>query len=156
MTTPTSDRGRVLIVAADPKVLDLLMELLGTEGYEVAAAPNGEQAFDVAVSCEPDVVISDVVMPIVDGLELCRRLKTDQRTSNTPILLISGVQTSPEDSIRGLYAGADDYLGIPFRNEELMVKVARLTERHRVEKHYRQIVEQAVDIIYTRDMDGYI
>ncbi len=56
----------------------------------------------------------------------------------------------------GLYAGADDYLSLPFRNEELMVKVARLAERHRIEKHYREIVEQAADIIYTRDMNGYI
>ncbi len=60
----------------------------------------------------------------------------------------------PEDSIEGLTAGADDYLDIPFRNEELLVKVARLAERRRVEKHYREIVEQAADIIYTRDMDG--
>jgi PAS domain S-box-containing protein len=156
MTTPTSDRGRILIVDDDSKVLDLLMELLGTEGYEIATATNGAEAFDSAVSFEPDIVISDVVMPIVDGLELCRRLKKDQRTSNVPVLLISGVQTSSDDSMRGLYAGADDYLNLPFRNEELMVKVARLAERHRVEKHYRQLVEQAVDIIYTRDMEGYI
>jgi PAS domain S-box-containing protein len=156
MTTPTSDRGRILIVNDDRKVLELLMELLETEGYEVAAAANGAEAFDLALSFEPDTVISDVVMPVVDGLELCRRLKNDQRTSNTPILLVSGARTSPDDSMRGLYAGADDYLSLPFRNEELMVKVARLAERHRVEKHYRQLVEQAVDIIYTRDMEGYI
>jgi PAS domain-containing protein len=58
--------------------------------------------------------------------------------------------------LEGLTAGADDYLNVPFRNEELLVKVARLAERHRVEKHYRRIVEDAADIIYTRDMDGYI
>jgi PAS domain S-box-containing protein len=61
-----------------------------------------------------------------------------------------------EDSLLGLTAGADDYLQVPFRNEELLVKVARLAERRRVEKHYREIVEDAADIIYTRDMDGYI
>jgi PAS domain S-box-containing protein len=58
--------------------------------------------------------------------------------------------------MEGLYAGADDYLNLPFRNEELLVKVARLVERHRIERHYREIVEQAADIIYTRDIDGYI
>ncbi len=57
---------------------------------------------------------------------------------------------------KDLNAGADDYLDVPFRNEELLVKVARLAERRRVEKHYREIVEDAADIIYTRDMDGYI
>src|SRR5262249_5787960 len=58
--------------------------------------------------------------------------------------------------LEGFAAGADDYLEVPFRHEELLVKVARLTERHRVERRYREIVEQAADIIYTRDMDGCI
>ena len=69
-------------------------------------------------------------------------------------MLISGLRNALEDTIEGLTAGADDYLDVPFRNEELLVKVARLAERRRVEKHYREIVEQAADIIYTRDMDG--
>src|SRR6185503_19610089 len=73
-----------------------------------------------------------------------------------PVILISGLRNAVEDSIRGLTAGADDYLQVPFRNEELLVKVARLAERRRVEKHYRGIVEDAGDIIYTRDMDGWI
>ena len=156
MRTSSSDRGRILIVDDDRKILDLLVELLDQEGYDVTAAEDGVEAFSLALSVEPDVVISDVVMPVVDGLELCRRLKEDCRTANVPVLLISGLRRSQEHGIQGLYAGADDYLDIPFRNEELLVKVARLAERHRIEKHYREIVEQAVDIIYTRDMNGYI
>ena len=156
MNPITSDRGRILIVDDDAKVLDLLIELLVNEGYDVASAVDGAEAFELALSFEPDTVISDVVMPSVDGLELCRRLKAHDKTSNIPVLLISGNQKTSNDDIEGLQAGADDYLTLPFRNEELMVKVARLAERHRIEKHYREIVEQAVDIIYTRDMDGYI
>ncbi len=95
-------------------------------------------------------------MPVIGGLELCRRLKEDPRTAYVPVLLISGLITSDDAGIEGLHAGADDYLDLPFRNEELLVKVARLVERHRIEKHYREIVEQAADIIYTRDMEGYI
>ena len=156
MNTTTSDRGRVLIVDDDDKVLDLLVELLSYEGYEVSGAPNGEEALAIAACFEPDVVISDVVMPVVDGLELCRRLKDDERTTNVPILLISGNKRSENDGLLGLHAGADDYLELPFKNDELLVKVARLVERHRIEKHYREIVEQAADIIYTRDMNGFI
>src|SRR5688572_17792752 len=156
MTTSTSDRGRVLIVDDDRKVLDLLVELLELEGYEVAAAEDGAEAFELAQSFDPDVVVSDVVMPVVGGLELCRRLKEHQPTAYIPVLLISGIRKSDDAGIEGLYAGADDYLDLPFRNEELLVKVARLVERHRIERHYREIVEQAADIIYTRDMDGYI
>src|SRR6185436_20991284 len=113
-------------------------------------------AFELALSFQPDTVVSDVVMPSVDGLELCRRLKAHDATAKIPVILISGNQKSPDDNIHGLNAGADDYLSLPFRNEELMVKVARLAERHRVEKHYREIVEQAAEIIYTRDLDGFL
>ncbi|HEY2963122.1 MAG TPA: PAS domain S-box protein [Pyrinomonadaceae bacterium] len=156
MSTSPSERGRVLIVDDDRRILDLLVELLELEGYEIASASDGAQALELAHSFDPDVVVSDVVMPVVGGLELCRRLKENQRTAYVPVLLISGIRKSNDAGIEGLYAGADDYLDLPFRNEELLVKVARLVERHRIERHYREIVEQAADIIYTRDMDGYV
>jgi PAS domain S-box-containing protein len=156
MTHSTSERGRVLIVDDDRKILELLVDLLELEGYEIASAADGAEALELAQSFDPDVVVSDVVMPVVGGLELCRRLKLDPRTVYTPVLLISGIRKADDAGIEGLYAGADDYLDLPFRNEELLVKVARLVERHRIERHYREIVEQAADIIYARDMDGYI
>src|ERR1041385_3546921 len=156
MTTSSSDRGRILIVDDDRKILDLLLDLLALEGYEVATAADGSEAIDLALSFDPDIVVSDVVMPNVSGLELCRRLKEDPHTAYVPVLLISGLATSDDANIEGLHAGADDYLDLPFRNEELLVKVARLVERHRIGKALKEIVEQAVDIIYTRDMDGYI
>ncbi len=156
MIKSDSECCRVLIVDDDPKILDLLVDLLEHEGYEVASAADGARALEIVATFDPDLVISDVVMPVVDGLKLCRQLKQDSRTTTIPILLISGNRTSDDDGIEGLTAGADDYLELPFRNEELLVKVARLTERHRVEKHYREIVDQAADIIYTRNMDGYL
>ncbi|HEY6121719.1 MAG TPA: PAS domain S-box protein [Pyrinomonadaceae bacterium] len=156
MNSHPSDRGRILIVDDDRRIRDLLVELLEVEGYELAFAANGAVGLDLAIANEPDLVISDVVMPVVDGLTLCRNLKRDPRTETIPILLISGLRNSSDDSIEGLNAGADDYLDLPFRNEELFVKVARLVERHQVERHYRDIVEQAADIIYARNMDGYL
>src|SRR6185295_15506371 len=156
MIKASSEKCRVLIVDDDQKVCALLSELIEHEGYEVLSADDGSGAVELIHSFDPDVVISDVVMPIVDGIELCRQIKHDSRTSDIPVLLISGQRNALEDSLEGLNAGADDYLNVPFRNEELLVKVARLAERHRVERHYRGIVEQAADIIYTRDMDGYI
>ncbi len=134
MTLKASDRGRVLIVDDDQKVRDLLVELLEQEGYAVAYAPNRSLGQDLAVSFEPNLVISDVVMPVLDGLELCRNLKHDVRTATIPVLLISGVRNTHDASMEGLTAGAD-YIDLPFRHEELLVKVARLVERHRVEKH---------------------
>jgi PAS domain S-box-containing protein len=156
MIKASSAKCRVLIVDDDQKVRALLAELIESEGYEVLTASDGGSALEFVSSFQPDVVISDVVMPVLDGIELCRRLKQNPRTADIPVLLLSGLRNAVEDSVAGLTAGADDYLDIPFRNEELLVKVARLAERRRVEKHYREIVEQAADIIYTRDMDGYI
>lgn len=156
MKSISSERGRVLIVDDDQKILDLLVDLLVHEGYEVSSARDGAEGLQKTRIFDPDVVVSDVVMPIMDGLELCRKLKEDEQTAYIPVLLISGILRSDDDGIEGLNAGADDYLDIPFKNEELLVKVARLVERHRIDKHYREIVEQAVDIIYTRDMNGYL
>jgi PAS domain S-box-containing protein len=145
-----------MVVNDDQNVLDLLVELLQREQYEVASAKDGLPALALIASFGPDLVVSDVVMPGMDGIELCRQMKLNLRTAHIPVLLISGNRKSDEDSLEGLTAGADDYLEVPFRHEEFLVKVARLTERHRVEKHYREIVEQAADIIYTRDMNGYV
>ena len=152
MTSSTSDRGRILIVDDDRRILDLLLDLLEVEGYDVATAADGAEAIEVALSFNPDIVISDVVMPHVGGLELCRRLKENPRTAYVPVLLISGLATSDEAGIEGLHAGADDYLDLPFRNEELLMKVARLVERHRIgkalkesEERYRRLVELSPD-----------
>lgn len=149
-------RPTILAINDTREVLELFTVLLEQEGYTVVTADNGRRALEIAFSIEPDIVISDVVMPEMDGLEFCRRLKKHPRTADVPILLVSALRTANEDSLRGLVAGADDYLELPFRRQELLVKVARLTERHRVERHYREIVEKAADIIYTRDINGFL
>src|ERR1041385_6879449 len=120
MSINTSSRGRVLIVDDDRKILDLLVDLLQLEGYEVATAADGAEAIDLSIGFLPNVVISDVVMPVIGGLEICRRLKEDPRTAYIPVLLISGRIPSNDAEIDGLNAGADDYLDLPFRNEELL------------------------------------
>ncbi|HBB88414.1 MAG TPA: hypothetical protein DC047_12440 [Blastocatellia bacterium] len=161
---PESDftpQCRVLIADDDQKVRVLLKELLEADGYEVMCANDGGSARNSLTTFEPEVVISDVIMPVLDGIELCRHIKSDPKTSSIPVLLISGLRNAPEDSLEGLTAGADDYLNVPFRNEELLVKVARLAERHRAhralresEDRYRELFENANDLIYTHDLSG--
>ena len=162
MSSSTPDRGRVLIVDDDRKILDLLVDLLKLEGYEVSSAANGAEAIDLAVSFAPNIIVSDVVMPVVGGLELCRGLKDDPHTAAIPVLLISGLIGSNEGGIEGLNAGADDYLDLPFRNDELLVKVARLVERHRIgyalqesEERYRSLVELSPDAIVVHQGDRF-
>jgi PAS domain S-box-containing protein len=149
-------RPVVLVVNDEQKVLELLTVILEREGYKVVTAGGGRHALELASTVEPDIVISDVVMPEMDGLEFCRILKQNPQTAYVPVLLASAVHTGKRSSLNALTAGADDYLEMPFRRQELLIKVARLTERHRIERRYRELVEQAADIIYTRDMDGRI
>jgi len=156
MKTLADNPATVLIVNDDQVQLDLLRDLLEPEGHKIFLAQDGQRALDVTRTLEVEIVISDVVMPGMDGMELCRRLKKNPHTSTIPILLASGIRKEEAALLEGFEAGADDYLEIPFRHEELLVKVARLVERYRVERRYRDIVEQAADIIYTRDMDGNI
>ena len=146
----------VLIVNDDQKALDLFVDLLEPEGYKVFTAQSARRALEITSAVRTDIIICDVVMPEMNGLELCRRLKEDPLTATTPVLLASAVRKEDAAHLEGFAAGADDYIEIPFRHEQLLVKVARLIERHRVERRYRDIVEFAADIIYTRDMDGRI
>ncbi|MDX6445817.1 MAG: hypothetical protein QOH71_2891 [Blastocatellia bacterium] len=146
----------VLIVNDDQSALDLFKDLLEPEGYKVFTAPSAQHALEITSTLRTDIIVCDVVMPEMDGMELCRKLKRNSRTCTTPVLLVSAIRKEEAAMLEGFAAGADDYIEIPFRHEELLVKVARLAERHRVERRYRDIVEQAVDIIYTRDMEGRI
>ena len=156
MNHAAENPATVLIVNDNQIQLDLLRELLEAEAYKIFVADNAERALEIAGAVRLDIVISDVVMPGMNGMELCRRLKRDSRTAPIPFLLISAIRKEDAALLEGFAAGADDYLEIPFRHEELLVKVARLIERHRVERRYRDIVEQAADIIYTRDINGTI
>src|ERR1700741_5645272 len=99
MRESTSERGKVLTVDDDRKILDLLVDLLELEGYEVATAVDGAQTVELAFSFHPDLVVRDVVMPVLGGLELCRRLKEDERTACIPVLLISGLIPSNDGGI---------------------------------------------------------
>ena len=156
MTKQQENPATVLIVNDDQKALDLFVDLLEPEGYKVFTAQSARRALEITSAVRIDIIICDVVMPEMNGLELCRRLKKDPLTATTPVLLASAVRKEDAAHLEGFAAGADDYIEIPFRHEQLLVKVARLIERHRVERRYRDIVEFAADIIYTRDMDGRI
>jgi PAS domain S-box-containing protein len=144
----------VLIVNDSPDALTLTSVVLQQAGYRVLTAVDGLEALELARRELPALIISDVMMPHLDGIELCRRLRRDARLSLTPMLLISARRKDTATALEGLEAGADDYLEAPFDPPRLVAQVARLLERARVEAHYRDIVEQANDIIYTHDLDG--
>ncbi|HZH92405.1 MAG TPA: PAS domain S-box protein [Pyrinomonadaceae bacterium] len=144
----------VLIVNDSPDALALTSVVLQQAGYRVLTAADGLEGLELARRELPALIISDVMMPHLDGIELCRRLRLDARLKLTPVILISAHRKDTATALEGLEAGADDYVEAPFDPPRLIAQVARLLERARVEAHYRDIVEQANDIIYTHDLEG--
>ena len=120
-------RQRVFLVDDDPTLLEVLTTALNLEELDVVPASDGETALRIAADGAVDVVVCDVGMPDPDGLEVCRRLKTDPRTEDLPVILLTGRDTD-EDRSRGLAAGCDAYVTKPFSPLELLELIRR--ERH--------------------------
>jgi PAS domain S-box-containing protein len=144
----------VLIVNDEPDQLLLMRSLLNKAGYAVLTADDGVEGLTLAKRQRPDLVISDVTMPRMGGLDFCRHLRADTELKSVPILLVSALQKDTETVVAGLRAGADDYLEVPFDSTRLIAKVSRLLERSRLEASYRDLVEQASDVIFTQDLTG--
>jgi two-component system, OmpR family, response regulator MprA len=119
----------ILVVEDDRRIRDLLRRGLIFEGYVVETAEDGEMALRVAREKEPDAVILDLMLPGMDGLEVCRRLRN---ASSVPILMLTARDTVP-DRVTGLDAGADDYMVKPFAFDELLARLRAIFRRHRAE-----------------------
>jgi len=117
---------RLLVVDDDPAVRESLGEALKLEGYEIECAEDGVEAIAKVVTRRPDAVVLDVLMPELDGLEVCRRLRA--KGDRTPVLLLTA-RVTVHDRVAGLDAGADDYLIKPFALEELFARVRALLRR---------------------------
>ena len=116
---------RILVVDDDPQILSILKRGLAFEGYTVDTAENGEKALAIALQTPPDLVILDIMMPGLDGIEVTRRLR---QGGDVPVLLLTAKGTIP-DRVAGLDAGADDYLVKPFALDELLARVRALLRR---------------------------
>lgn len=117
--------GLVLVVDDEELNRKLLRELLTSRGFQVEEAANGEEALRKAQRVNPDLVLLDVMMPRVDGLQVCRELKQDPRTQLIPIVLLTAL-SAVDDRVAGIEAGADDFLSKPFHQAELLARVRSL------------------------------
>ena len=116
---------RILVVDDDPMVATTIQRVLRPEGYDVDVALDGAAALDQARARRPDLVVLDLMMPGIDGLEVCRQLRTG---GNLPILMLTA-RSGTADRVRGLDTGADDYLVKPFAYAELLARVRALLRR---------------------------
>ncbi len=124
-TEPKRSGTRVLVVDDEPAVTELLRRLLTREGYDVHIAGDGAAALEGIVAHRPHVVLLDVNMPGMSGIDVCRRIKADSSTRLTPVVMITGM-SQRDKRIESLDAGADDFLGKPVDNQELLTRVRSL------------------------------
>ncbi len=133
-TTPASGSSvdisgaKILVVDDTPASLDILVRTLEGAGYDMSVAPNGEVALEVAGAWHPDMILLDVVMPILDGYEVCRRLKSSTALRDIPVIFITA-REEIESVVRGLEVGGVDYIVKPFRVEEVLARVKAHLER---------------------------
>ena len=158
-----NSQNTILVVNDVPDQVIMMSTLLRQAGYRVLTAFDGYEGFDVARRERPALVISDVLMPRADGIELCRLIRSDRDLSATPILLASALRKDTESVVEGLQAGADDYLEMPYDTMRLIAQVARQIERKRYidalvesENKYRMLIEQASDGIFILDQEGQL
>lgn len=120
------ETAKVLIVEDDPDVRTALTRALSFEGYDIATASDGGRGLEAVAQDPPDVIVLDVMMPFVDGLEMCRRLRA--KGNDTPVLMLTALGEI-SDRVDGLDAGADDYLAKPFALEEMLARIRALLRR---------------------------
>lgn len=114
--------GRILVVEDDFDISNMLQLYFKSQGYEVFVAPRGAAALDLTRQKLPNVIVLDIMLPDIDGYEVCRQLRTNMRTSHIPIIFLTQ-KDERSDKIHGLELGADDYITKPFDVEELRLRV---------------------------------
>ena len=141
----------ILIADDEPAFREYLGTLLRTQGFRVVAAADGIQALDLFVHHHPDLMLLDIEMPHLDGLEVCRRLKQNPETCLTPVVLVTGL-TASEDRIRGIEVGANDFLSKPVDRNELLARVKSLLAL----KAYTDELERAESVLFAlaRSIEG--
>ncbi len=125
---PKTLKQRILVVDDEPDAVELLEFNLRNAGYDVTTAEDGDEALKKARAKRPDLILLDVMLPEVDGLEVCKILRRDEQTSSVPIIMLTA-KAAEIDRILGLELGADDYVTKPFNVRELLLRIKGLLRR---------------------------
>lgn len=125
---PVKTSHKILVVEDEPDLLDLVVYNLRKEGFKPVRAETGAKALELARDEKPDLVLLDLMMPGIDGLEVCRRLRADDATADIPIVMVTA-RAEESDAVVGLSVGADDYIKKPFGMKELLARVRAVLRR---------------------------
>lgn len=120
--------GKILIIDDEQHIVELLRFNLESNGYEVLDASDGREGLEKAVETLPDLILLDLMLPSIDGIEVCRQLRKDQSTEDIPIIMLTA-KSEETDKIIGLEIGADDYMTKPFSVRELLARVKAVLRR---------------------------
>lgn len=144
--------SKILIVEDNEELRELLVRLF-SKVYSVYEAQDGEEGFEKTKEVQPDIVLSDIMMPKMSGIEMCRMIKSNFETSHIPVILLTA-QTAEEFTIQGLKMGADDYITKPFNVKHLFMRCNNLVNgRKLLQKKYAKQMDNNVDILATNGAD---
>jgi DNA-binding response OmpR family regulator len=136
-----AERSKILVVDDEPFNVDYLEQELEDLGYETVVATNGKEALDTVATGPPDLILLDVMMPVMDGFTVCRTLKADEETRLIPIVIMTALDDI-EDRIKGIEAGADDFLTKPVNPRELIARIqTALKLKHAVDRKVGQLAK---------------
>jgi PAS domain S-box-containing protein len=167
---------KILIVDDTPANIDVLRRFMAESGYDISVAPDGNIALKIIEQSKPDLILLDVMMPGMDGFEVCRRLKEKDDTKDIPVIFVTA-KTETSDVVEGFQVGGVDYIAKPFKREEVLSRVqthlkiqnliqeqeklnksllSKNDELIEAENQYRLIIDKTVDGIFRLDQDGKI
>lgn len=136
-----NEKKIILVIEDEPQILEFLTIALSINGYKVVSADNGEEGLRLALSVLPDLIISDIMMPLMDGYQVLESVRNHPDTATTPILLLSA-RSDKNDIRQGMNLGADDYLTKPFDIDDLLTAIkSQLDKKHSIKKQFSNKLE---------------
>jgi two-component system phosphate regulon response regulator PhoB len=144
-------KGTILVIDDEKDLIELVRYNLEKEGYDVIAATDGQSGLEVVKKHRPDLVMLDLMMPGVDGLQVCQRLRADPRSGRIPVIMLTAKATEA-DRVVGLELGADDYITKPFSPREVVARVKAVLRRSSPHQDDRQVIRNGE---ITIDLSGH-
>jgi len=142
----------ILIVEDNPNNLELLENYLSDSGYEVFIATNGKIALQRLNYVNPDLILLDVLMPEINGFEVCEKIKSSKKTKDIPIIFMTAL-TSKEDKVKGFKLGAVDYIGKPIQKEELLARVKTHLKIYKYQEHLEKEVKNRTEELTKKNLE---